>query len=64
MYRKALKDNVHSSSLFMFAENLQRKDQHFDSLYDDYYTGGNLCVLRNKEYVVYAEGKNMHKLGE
>ncbi|KAL5290735.1 hypothetical protein ACFFRR_010228 [Megaselia abdita] len=61
--RKALiRDEVYPSNIFSFAETFHFMDPHFDSMYDDYYTGGNLCVLRNKEFVLHAEGMNLNKL--
>lgn len=63
--RQEEKKNIYSSSVFDMAERvLTQPDPYFQSSYDYYYAGGNLCTLRKSGSVVHATGPNLKTIGK
>lgn len=71
-YKKARKKNIYPYIAIQFAELLeQNPDPYFNSKYDWYYTGGNLCSIKNdnfyssnESYIFHVIGSNLNKLGK
>ncbi|KAM7350085.1 TATA box-binding protein-associated factor RNA polymerase I subunit C-like [Cochliomyia hominivorax] len=61
--RSSAKDGYYHSSAFDMAERLHlQPDPYFDSSYDYYFTGGNLCFLPHSDNIIHAGGEQLQDI--
>lgn len=63
--RSSAKEGYYHSSVFDMAERLYLyADPYFNSSYDYYFTGGNLCILPNSANIIHAGGEQLREMSK